>query len=283
MRASILLLISALLSLHAVLYRLTSHEIAPSEVVPGDLYTLEGTWQLMAARLAHHSEGEETTFSTESSAVALKIFTRNRFVALRYDKASNALLGTGGGTYIQLGDDFTEYIDYHSWDSTLTKFPQTFSCHFEGDLFTQRGVIRGGNTDGRALEEIYQRIEDPMSSLSGDYPLVGSWKLSQWANGDLVKPEPLPDGTLGFKIFTPNYFYAVRYRESGGIASFAFGTYKATREFLTETIISLDDLSAVGRSYTYAWSRQGRDFKMSGFLDSDQYMGYKIEEYYQRE
>ena len=98
--------------------------------------TLEGTWQLMAAKLAHRGEGESDSFTNESDVIALKIFTRNRFAVIRYHKETSTLLGTGGGTYIQLGDEFTEYIDYHSWDSTLVNYPQNFTCTFEGDLFT---------------------------------------------------------------------------------------------------------------------------------------------------
>jgi hypothetical protein len=245
--------------------------------------SLEGTWQLMAAKLAHTVEGESHEFTSESDVVSMKIFTRNRFVTLRYDRESHVLLGTGGGTYIQLGDQFTEYIDYHSWDSTLVDFPQTFTCTFEGDLFTQSGTIKGGKTDGQALEEVYQRLEDPFSEIKGNYPLMGSWKLLEWANGDVEKPQALPPGLHGFKLFTPTFFYAMRYRETGGMSSFAFGTYRATPDYLTETIISVGDLSAVGRSYTFTWHKTDKGFRQLGYLDSDEFMGYKIEEYYQRE
>ncbi len=248
-----------------------------------DINSLEGTWRLMAAKLAHTIEGEPDEFTSDAGAIALKIFTRNRFVVLRYDKETHTLLGTGGGTYIQLGDHFTEYIDYHSWDSTLIDHPQTFTCAFEGDLFTQEGVIRGGNTDGQALEEVYQRVENPFSYRTDLNALVGSWRLEKWANGDVEKPVPPPSGVHGFKIFTPEYFYALRYRDSGGISSFAFGTYELTQEYLKETIISLGDLSAVGQSYTFNWNVEGNQFLQKGFIDSDQFMGYKIEEYYVRE
>lgn len=261
---------------------LSSNETIDPEYIQ-DLNSLEGTWQLMAAKLAHRNPGEAAEFSNDADAIALKIFTRNRFVVLRYDKETHTLLGTGGGTYIQLGDEFTEYIDYHSWDSTLVNHPQTFNCHFEGDLFTQTGMIRGGNTDGQALEEVYQRVEDPFSFRSDLSSLVGSWKLEQWANGDVETPQPLTGQVHGFKIFTPKYFYALRYRESGGIDGFSFGTYEVDQEYLKETIISLGDLSAVGKSYTFNWSVEGTGLIQKGFLDSDQFMGYKIEEYYSRE
>ncbi len=260
-----------------------SNESSVLKVESQDINSLEGTWQLMAAKLAHTSAGESSEFTNDASAIALKIFTRNRFVVLRYDKETHTLLGTGGGTYIQLGDQFTEYIDYHSWDSTLVNFPQTFTCSFEGDLFTQTGVIRGGNTDGQSLEEVYQRIEDPFSYRSDLNALVGSWKLSKWAQGDVEIPEPLPEDLTGFKIFTPKYFYALRYRETGGISSFAFGTYEVSQDYLKETIISLGDLSAVGKSYTFNWTVDNNRFSQKGFLDSDQFMGFKIEEYYTRE
>ncbi len=248
-----------------------------------DHNTLEGTWQLMAAKLAHTSEGEGDEFSSDSDVVAMKIFTRNRFVVLRYDRETKVLLGTGGGTYIQLGDEFTEYIDYHSWDSTLVNHPQNFTCTFEGDLFTQSGTISGGNTDGESLEEVYQRVEDPYSTIGGNYPLMGSWRLLKWANGDVEEAEELPDGVTGFKIFTPTFFYAMRYRETGGISSFAFGTYRATPDYLTENVISVGDLTASGRSYVFTWERTEEGFRQRGFIDQSGFMSYKIDEYYKRE
>ncbi len=77
-----------------------------------DYNSLEGTWQLMAAKLAHTAAGEPAKFESDAGIVALKIFTRNRFLTLRYDKETHTLLGTCGVTYIQLGDQFTEYIDF---------------------------------------------------------------------------------------------------------------------------------------------------------------------------
>ncbi len=263
-----------------------SNNLAQNKIanhLPPDFNSLEGTWQLVAAKLAHTVQGEPSVFTSESDVVALKIFTRNRFVTIRYDRETHVLLGTGGGTYIQLGDQFTEYIDYHSWDSTLVNHPQTFTCIFEGDLFTQKGTITGGNTDGQSLEEVYQRVEDPFSLVKGNYPLMGSWKLLKWAPGPIEEAEPLPESMEGFKIFTPTFYYAMRYRKTGGISSFAFGTYRATPDYLTERVISVGDLSAVGRSYTFSWTKTEKGFKQYGFIDSDQFMGYKIEEYYQRE
>ncbi|MCB0685636.1 MAG: hypothetical protein KDC53_03900 [Saprospiraceae bacterium] len=269
------------------LAKLDPHSQSPSKLEitarPNEYNTLEGTWQLIAAKLAHTSPGEAAEYTNESGVVSMKIFTRNRFVTLRYDRETGVLLGTGGGTYIQLGDEFTEYIDYHSWDSTLVQYPQNFTCTFEGNLFTQKGTISGGETDGHALEEVYQRVEDPFSEMKGSYPLLGSWKLLKWAPGEMQNAEPLPQDMEGFKIFTPTFFYAMRYRKTGGISSFSFGTYHATPDYLTEKVVSVGDLSAVGRSYTFSWSRTDKGFKQYGFIDSDQFMGYKIEEYYQRE
>ncbi|MCB0665858.1 MAG: hypothetical protein KDC80_08565, partial [Saprospiraceae bacterium] len=95
--------------------------------------TLEGTWQLMAAKLAHPDPGMPDEYTNESGIVSMKIFTRNRFAFIRYNRETGELLGTGGGTYIQLGDEYTEYIDYHSYDSTLANYPQNFTCTFEAN------------------------------------------------------------------------------------------------------------------------------------------------------
>lgn len=281
-----ILISPAILLLMPFINRIVPEDAVPqTEIVPSldEFNTLEGTWQLIAAKLAHTDPGMPDEYSNESGIVSMKIFTRNRFVFIRYDRETGELLGTGGGTYIQLGDEYTEYIDYHSYDSTLADFPQNFTCTFEGNLFTQRGTISGGDSNGQSLEEVYQRVEDPFSQIKGDFPLLGSWKLIKWAPGEVKEAEPLPADLHGFKIFTPTFYYAMRYRVSGGISSFSFGTYRATPDYLTEKVISVGDLSAVGRSYVFSWNRTDKGFKQYGFIDSDQFMGYKIEEYYQRE
>jgi hypothetical protein len=262
----------------------TSEETMPPGTIPIVDQTLEGTWQLMTGNLAHVGEGESTDFDEETKIIALKIFTRNRFVALRFSEEDHKFLGAGGGTYIQLGNEFREYIEFHTWDSTLANTAQSFKCVFEGDLLTQSGHIEGGTNPGEHLEEVYQRIEPGASMLKEQHPITGSWKLEKMARGDVSGPETLPENENIFKILTPEHYLVVWYRNTGGLIGLSYGTYVITPDYYIETVDCYSyDPSAAGKKYTFNWDIDGNTFVQKGFIDSDLYMDYKIEEYYSRE
>ncbi len=245
--------------------------------------TLEGTWRLVSAKLAHRGEGEQQNFSDDSEVIYYKIFTKRRFLAFRYNNDSRLFMGASGGTYIQLGDEFREYIEMHSWDSTLIEVPQTFTCTFRGDTLIQEGTLKGGTDPDAYLKEVYVRVEPPMSTLEDKHELCGVWLLDRWANGDAVRPEQLEVGTQGYKLITPNYFVRTRWRNTGGVIDFIFGSVKLAQDYYTEKIISFPDPSAIDKEYTFSWKVDNNEFAMTGFIDSDQFMDYKIEEYYARE
>ena len=259
-------------------------ESIPQGTVKIEEPTLEGTWQLMTASLAHFGEGESADFDEETEIIALKIFTQKRFVALRFSKDGHIFLGAGGGTYIQLGDEFREYIEFHTWDSTLVNTAQTFKCEFEGDLLTQSGVLTGGANPGEKLVEVYQRIEPGISTLAERHPITGSWNLEKIANGNVEIPESLPENEDVFKIMTPNHYLVVRYRDTGGLVGLSYGTYEIQPDYYIETVECYSyDPSATGKKYTFNWEIDGNSFSQKGFIDSELYMDYKIEEYYSRE
>ncbi len=252
---------------------------------------LEGTWELIEAQLAHTGEGESTEVGEDSDIAFLKIFTKKRFLAFRYRKDSKKFLGASGGTYIQLGDEFREYIEFNTWDPMLIETPQTFTCTFEGDQFVQAGFIKGGAVPNVPLREVYQRVESGNQGSLDQHPLVGVWKLEKWANGDVETPEPLPVGHKSIKIITPTNFMVFRWDENAGdllktedgADEFIFGTVDLNTDYYTEHIVSFPTEVGIGKTYTFNWSIDNGIFKMTGFIDADDFMDFKIEEYYSRE
>ncbi|MDH3648140.1 MAG: hypothetical protein OEQ53_00565 [Saprospiraceae bacterium] len=253
--------------------------------------SLEGTWELVEAQLAHAGEGESAIVGEESDIAYLKIFTKKRFLAFRYNKDDKRFLGASGGTYIQLGDEFREYIEFNTWDPSLIETPQTFTCTFEDDRFIQEGYIKGGEIPDVPLREVYRRLEEGNSASIDKHPLVGVWSLEKWANGDVETPEPLPVGHKSVKLITPTHFTVFRWDESAGdllktedgFDEFIYGSVDLSMDYYTEHIISFPSQVGIGKTYTFNWSIDNDIFKMTGFIDSDEFMDFKIEEYFSRE
>ena len=244
----------------------------------GLLNNLEGTWRLLAAKWGEIEMEEE-------KEIAIKIFTQNRFAVIRYSEEQNEFIGASGGSYIQLGEEFTEYSEYNTWDASLVGKPQKFSFEFDDDLLYQKGFIKGEIEPEHRLEEVYERLEPGSSLIHDKHPIVGVWKLNEWANGDRVAPEPLPDHELAYKIITPKYFYVVRYNnKTGQTFGVSVGKHQITTDYYIETIdFYTYDPSNNGKQYTFNYQFIDNSFIQSGIIDSDGgYMNYKIEEYYSR-
>lgn len=243
----------------------------------GSLNTLEGTWKLLAAKW-----GE--TEMEEEKEIAIKIFTQNRFAVVRYSEENNEFVGASGGSYIQLGEEFTEYPEYNTWDTTLVGKPQKFSFEFEENLLYQEGFIKGETLPEHQLEEVYERLEPGIFAMKQKHPIVGVWKLDRWANGDRIAPEPLPEDEIVYKIITPKYYYVVRYSKAGQIFGVSVGKHQITTDYYIETIdFYTYDPSNNGKQYTFNYNFENNQFIQTGMIDSGGgYMNYKIEEYYSR-
>ena len=104
------------------------------------------------------------------------------------------------------------------------------------------------------------------------------------ARGNVEGPEVLPENEKIFKIMTPGHYLVVWYRNTGGLIGLSYGNYDITPDYYIETVECYSyDPSASGKKYTFNWEIDGNNFIQKGFIDSDLYMDYRIEEYYSRE
>lgn len=253
---------------------------APSIHTPSSSNPLEGTWKLRSAnwaeRTSHYADDE-----------IYKIYTRDRFAFIYYDEQEQSFSGAGGGTYTIEGNQFTETLEYFSFDQTAVGSQQTFTFEIneEGQLH-QVGILQTEEYPDHEINQLYDRIESSIHAESESNPLLGVWCVQEATYGDNVNDATTIQQKYGrvYKIITPGFFYSVYFDPSrqyfNGVG---FGTYEVNGGNYTETILaySWDDAS-VGSQPSFQWKIKDGQFHQSGKLNAGKYLDYTIEEVFAR-
>jgi hypothetical protein len=114
--------------------------------------SLPGAWQVVKAK---YGKGD---FEAPNQSV-VKIFTNNRWVASYYNKDEKFFDGAGGGKYELNGNEYTEYIEYFSWDSVAVGQSAKFTMKLEDGLLHQYGKIVYKGDTGYIIDEWYKRLD----------------------------------------------------------------------------------------------------------------------------
>jgi hypothetical protein len=127
----------------------TSNKKAGASKKPNQIM---GTWQLSL-----YKYGSGTTDFTEASPNAgrIKLITDTHFTWVHFDKSTNIIHSSAGGTYSLEGNTYTESIDYGlAMDSYLGNKP-VYNIKVEGDNLFLTGEL----VSGYKIEEVWQRIK----------------------------------------------------------------------------------------------------------------------------
>lgn len=124
---------------------------------------LEGTWQLISARMITK---KDTTYTDHTKGEKMiKIITPTHFSFFRHDlnkgkDSATAIFSAGGGTYTLKGDQYTESLEYFNareWEGNDFSFTVTIT----GDTLVQTGLEKIEGTDiNRTITEKYARVKN---------------------------------------------------------------------------------------------------------------------------
>ncbi len=89
---------------------------ATSPETPADTKII-GAWKLLRFQY-----GKDPIQNKKQNEICIKMFTGTRWSANNFDKATKQNGGIGGGTYTLKGDQYSETVDYYSWDSLWKNF-----------------------------------------------------------------------------------------------------------------------------------------------------------------
>jgi len=234
---------------------------------------LEGTWKLLAS-------GWNADTKKFADKAIFKIYTRDRYATVIFDASTGEFAGAGGGTYTVKGNQFTEQLEYFSFDPAAAGTQQTFSFNIlDGDMLHQSGKLNTEKYPDYDIQEFYQRVEPGMSDSKKHHPLVGVWNIEEATYGD-NRPDIKEKYGKVIKIITPEYFYGAFFNpETQYFNGVTFGTWVAEGEQYTETILTYSwDNSIVREPQSFTWKVENDRFYQTGFIDSDKYKNYRIEE-----
>ncbi|MCB9042097.1 MAG: hypothetical protein H6557_36230 [Lewinellaceae bacterium] len=244
----------------------------PEATETASIDQLQGTWKLLAAKW----NADTKQFADNT---IYKIYTRGRFALLFYNPADNSFAGAGGGTYTADADQFTERLEYFSFDTTAVGSAQTYHYEIRDGILHQSGTLNTDKYPDYPIHEFYERVEPGIGTLEEKHPLVGVWNIEEASYGGEKRDIAARYGKV-IKIITPGYFYGAFFNpETGSFNGVTFGAWKAEGDQYTETIAAYSwDASAVGKTYSFNWKVEGNKFYQTGRINSDRYKDYEIRE-----
>lgn len=193
--------------------------------------------------------------ATEMTVV--KIITDNYFTNASYDLKSKEFIGTSGGAYSTKGNNFSEIIEFFTWDSTKVGTTNNFNYKL-----TKNQLEFSGDRNGEPFREIWERIDGFNNKTA---PLSGAWRIRQrQGDGGMTTMEWGPRKTL--KILSNNRFQWIAYNieskefmgTGGGTYTTKNGNYVETLEFFSR------DGKRVGDQLTFQFEVKGNQWHHKG-------------------
>lgn len=251
----------------------SSEEPAGSEMTEASTFDqFQGTWKLLAAKW----NADTKQFADNT---IYKIYTDGRFATIFFDPQTNSFSGGGGGTYTIDGNQFTERLEYFSFDTTAVGSSQTFNYEIKDGIFHQSGILNTEKYPNYQIHEFYEKVEPGIGTLQKKHPLVGVWNIEEASYGGNKSDIAARYGKV-MKIITPGHFYGVFFNpETGSFNGMTFGSWRAEGDQYIETIQTYSwDATAAGQTYSFNWRVDDDKFYQTGKIDSDRYEDYEIVE-----
>jgi uncharacterized protein (DUF2147 family) len=115
---------------------------------------IKGAWKLVRAQY-----GNDPMKDRSADDLTHKLFTGTRWSAAFYNKATKKLDGTGGGTYKITGDQYSETVEYFSWDPAVEGKTFTLTMTIENGMLHQKGTIEYNGNSKYSIDEWYVRVD----------------------------------------------------------------------------------------------------------------------------
>ncbi|MEZ0484043.1 membrane or secreted protein [Fibrella aquatica] len=110
---------------------------------------MAGLWRI-TGRV--NETGQRTTMQA-GPRKTIKLLTRSRFQWAAINPQTKQFMGTGGGTYLKEGDQYTETIDFFSRDNSRVGRSLTFTVNLTGDDWQHTGK----SSTGGVVNEVWSR------------------------------------------------------------------------------------------------------------------------------
>ena len=114
---------------------------------------LSGVWRFGARVNDEGIAGEHR--GEDSPRQTLKILSGKHFQWAAFNYETKQFSGTGGGTYVLKGNQYTETIAFFSRDNSRVGMSLTFECNLKGSDWFHKGK----GTTGNPVSEVWEKIK----------------------------------------------------------------------------------------------------------------------------
>jgi len=242
---------------------------------------ITGVWKVIAS-----SWNKDTKQYADCEMI--KIITKTRWASLMYWPDTKKFAGTGGGTYKWKDGKYIETCEYFTWDSSAVGNRSEISMTLQnGNLIQELNL----NTDKFKYRyyAVHEKIDELFEIDEEQKTPQGIWTLTEATYGDENLDKEAIRKKYGqvVKIITPNYFISTFYNKGHKtVEGVTYGTYKLTKDGKYKETVkcwSWDDKSMIGMQPIFDWTLTTEDsFHQKGFLNSDNYDNYIIDEQFKR-
>jgi uncharacterized damage-inducible protein DinB len=243
---------------------------------------IRGVWRVTAV-----SWNEDTKQFADCEMI--KFITNTRWASLFYWPDTKKFAGTGGGTYKWENGVYLETAEYFTWDpSAVTGKHQAFKMSIQNGKLIQEGHL---NTDKFKYPyyAVHERLDKSNWVYNGQNSPQGVWKLTQGIYGEESYNTEQINEKYGqvIKIITPKFFIGTFFDKSKKtVDGVTFGTYSFDKDGKYQETIrcwSWNDKSVTGKQPSFDWNQPSPEtFHQKGYLNSDTYKNYLIDEHYKR-
>jgi len=204
---------------------------------------IEGAWKLT------HENGKAVT-----DKEYIKIYQDGYFAFGAKELGSNKFLGAGGGEFALSGSDYTESLDFYTFDPDQIGTTNKYSMDF-----TENKLVISARIKGKDLIEIWEKISDRDDALNGTWVITGRKR-------DCEISSMTPGARRTVKILGGGRFQWIAFNsETKEFSGTGGGTYTAENGKYTEniTFFSRDD-SRVGASLGFDFEVIDKQWHHSG-------------------
>lgn len=120
---------------------------------PADIQ-LKGAWKAIRSQY-----GKEPMVTLTENEISHKLFTGTRWSGVSFDKSTHKITGTAGGTYTIKGSEYTETVEYYSWDSEVVGKTFKFTMTIENGMLHQKGFMEWKGDPKYLIDEYYNRVD----------------------------------------------------------------------------------------------------------------------------
>lgn len=228
--------------------------------------SLEGTWRLISYHDPSDPPGKWRQY--EADVIYEKYITPTHFMWVRYETASDRLVGMGGGTYTYDGKNYVETIEFFMpATSSILGQQISFNAEFKDGKWYHTGYSKEVQfdpeeaqtvvVDSMKIEEIWQKMP---ATANNQKELQGTWKLVSYREKEAGPRMNYPSFVRYVKLITPTHFAWAQYNEDGDdISGAGCGTYTFDGKSYVENVkmIYPSGSPLTGSSITFNYERKG--------------------------